>query len=105
MDKGEMLKQRETNYKKWFDRWFKNYDLKKQIEIANNKNYTCLNIPTHRVQDERDKIMMADDKFIWLLGIEFPDFKISREKEIKNRYLLGNKIGEIEQNTVYIDWS
>lgn len=105
MDKYEMLKQREENYKKWFERWIKKYDLKKQIEVANNKNYVVLSIQTHAVEDKRDKIMMADDKFISMLEEEFPDFKITREKKIRDRYLLGNKIGKLEINKVYIDWS
>ena len=100
-----MEKQRIENYKKWFDRWIKNYDLKKQIEIANNKNYTRLNIPVHNIKDERDKNMMLDNKFTSMLENEFIGFKIIREKEVKDRYFLGNKRGQVELNTVYIDWS
>lgn len=99
-----MEKQREANYKKWFDRWIKSYDLKKQIEIANSKNYTCLNIPVHNIKDERDKQMMLDIEFVSMLGNEFPDFKIRREKEVKDRYFLGNKIGQVHCSTIYIDW-
>ena len=99
-----MEKQREANYKKWFDRWIKSYDLKKQIEIANSKDYTCLNISVHNIKDERDKQMMLDIKFVSMLENEFTDFKISREKEVKDRYLLGNKIGQVQCNTIYIDW-
>lgn len=105
MEKNKMQEQREINYKKWFYRWIKKYDLKKQVEIANNKNYTCLNIPVHRIENERDKMMMADDNFINMLKREFIDFKVTREKEVKDRYLLGRKIGQVEQDTVYIDWS
>lgn len=105
MDKSNMKIQREKNYKKWFDRWVNSYDLKKQIEIANNKNYTALNIPIHRIKDERNKLMMSDDRFVEMLKKEFVNFKVTREKEIKDRYLLGRKIGKIELNTVYIDWS
>ena len=99
-----MEKQREANYKKWFDRWIKSYDLKEQIEIANNRNYTALNIQVHSIKDERDRMMMLDIQFINMLGNEFPDFKITRKKEVKDKYFLGNKIGQVECNTIYIDW-
>ena len=48
--------------------------------------------------------MMADDNFVNMLKREFIDFKITREKEVKDRYLLGRKIGQVEENIVYIDW-
>lgn len=105
MEKNKMKIQREENYKKWFNRWLNNYDLKKQIEVANNKNYTRLNIPVYEVKDERNKSMMLDDNFVNMLKKELTGFKIIREKEIKDKYFLGRKIGEIELNTVYIDWS
>lgn len=104
MNKEQLKLERDKNYEKWFKRWADRHGLDEQIRIANKRNYTCLTITARDMESERDRKMMKDNKFVFMLKERFSSFTVTREVKDVERFLLGKKLGEIEIDRVYIDW-
>ena len=91
----------ETNktYDIWFERYLKNYDIKKEMIILAKQGKTSMKIAIRRseIKESRDARMGYDSRFVDKLKKAFPEMRISVDIR---KGMMGNEIGKI----IEINW-
>lgn len=105
ISKNDLKREREKSFGIWFDRFLKNKQIEKNIEIANKKGFKSINIDISNFdKDDNTVRRMKDALFVENLQRVFPEFRITKKCYTNKGFLFGREYVKDSGIRINISW-